>query len=71
MEVTVTPDGRIDSDSPLPITRPTRVILTMITEDTDEDAINLAVASEGAWGKDWNDSNEEEAWAYLQKETSS
>jgi len=68
IKATLNPDGRINSDQPLSITRPTRVILTMVTEDGDGESIDLAVASEGAWGKDWNDPNEETAWAYLQKE---
>ena len=70
MEVTLRPDGRIDSDQPLSITRPTRVILTMIEEEDGED-IDLGLASESALAKDWNRTEEDEAWAYLQEEASS
>ncbi len=70
VEVTVTPDGRIESEHPLRITRPTRVILTMVEEDGEND-IELALASEEAFARDWNRPEEDEAWAYLQEETSS
>lgn len=70
VKVTVTPDGRIESDHPLRITRPTRVILTMV-EEVGEDSVEFALASEEAFARDWNRPEEDEAWAYLQEETSS
>ena len=64
IEATVGPDGRIHTVEPLPFTGPTRVILTIAVED---DGLDLAAASEAAWAKDWNNPEEDQAWAGLQE----
>ncbi len=69
IETTLTPDGRINLDGLSPLAGPTRVILTLL--ESDDEAIDLAKASEQALARDWNRDEEEQAWAYLQEETSS
>ncbi len=65
-EATLDPDGRIHSDEPLHLKRPTRVIVTVATDE--DESPDLAKASEAAWAKDWNQLEEDEAWASLQEE---
>ena len=64
IEAIVTPDGRLETAEPLRFRRPTKVILTIAVDDDDPD---LALASEAAWAQDWNNSDEDEAWASLQE----
>ena len=64
IEAIIDPDGRVNTARPLPISHPTRVILTLVVEDGREP--DLALASEAAWAKDWNREEEDEAWATLQ-----
>jgi len=68
IEATVDPDGRLETVVPLRFKRRTKVILTIAVEDDEEDdGVNLAEASEAAWGEDWNNTDEDEAWASLQE----
>jgi len=69
IEAIINPDGRVVTELPLPFTHPTRVILTVAIDE--EEDINLALTSEDAWAKDWNRTEEDEAWASLQEEMSS
>ena len=62
---TIDPDGHVNTDRPLPITRTTKVILTLVIDDGAEP--DLALASEAALAKDWNREEEDEAWATLQE----
>ncbi len=71
IEGTLEPDGRLTTTEPLTITESTRVIVTIEVDGDGEDNIDLALASEKVWGRDWNRPEEDEAWAYLQGETSS
>lgn len=66
----VSPDGRLTAATPLPFTRPTKAILTAVVDDDDE-RLDLAAASELAWAKDGERTEEDQAWASLQEETSS
>ena len=63
-EATVSPDGKFEAAMPLSLKKSTRAIITLLT---DEEEVNLAAASETAWGKDWNNPDEDEAWASLQE----
>ena len=71
IEATLEPDGRLKTAEPLTISEPTKVIVTMEIDDDGDDNIDLALASEEVWGRDWNRPEEDEARAYLQEETSS
>ena len=65
IEATIDPDGHVNTDRPLPITRTTKVILTLVIDDGAEP--DLALTSEAALAKDWNREEEDEAWATLQE----
>lgn len=67
IEATIYPDGRLETVVPLHFKRRTKVFLTIAVDDEEDDGVNLAVASEAAWGEDWNDTDEDEAWASLQE----
>jgi hypothetical protein len=64
IEATIGPDGRIETSVPLHFDRPTRVILTIAIE---EDQAEPAALSERAWAADWDNPDEDEAWASLQE----
>jgi predicted nucleic acid-binding protein len=64
IEATLDPDGTIQTDQPLLIDQPTRVIVTVMVENDD---VDLARASETSWAKDWDNPEEDEAWASLQE----
>ncbi len=64
IEATIDPDGHVRTAGPLPINRPTKVILTLVIDD-DAAEPDLALASERALATDWNREEEDEAWATL------
>ena len=42
-----------------------RVIITILDEEPSDDAVNLALLSESALARDWDQPEEDEAWSHL------
>ncbi|MCB8926355.1 MAG: hypothetical protein H6652_12100 [Ardenticatenaceae bacterium] len=42
-----------------------RVIITILDEEPADNAVNLALLSESALARDWNQPEEDEAWSHL------
>ncbi len=67
---TISPEGTVTLDEPLPLHKTTKAMVTLVLEDEgdeDDGSLQTTLLSEDALKKDWNRSEEDEAWAYLQK----
>lgn len=70
VEAVLEPDGRVRLLEEVEITGPRRVLVTILDEPGDDASDATLLLSEAALA-DWNRPEEEEAWRYLQPETSS
>ncbi|CAN5291698.1 hypothetical protein BH23VER1_BH23VER1_05430 [soil metagenome] len=68
---TVSPDGSVTLSEPIKLPGVVAAMVTLVLDEDDGESIDMALASESALAKDWNHPDEDEAWAYLQEETSS
>jgi len=69
---TISPEGTVTLDEPLPLlmTSKVKAMVVIVLEDEGGeggDSLQTTLLSEDALGEDWNRSEEDEAWAYLQK----
>lgn len=58
-------DGRLRLNEPISLPRSRRVIITILGDDEDEPVIDLALLSEPALARDWEQPEEDEAWSHL------
>ena len=63
IEAIIDENGRIITKEPNIIKFPAKVLVTVAVEEEDD----LAIASQEAWAKDWDNSEEDEAWESLQE----
>lgn len=70
VEAVLEADGSVRFLEDVEVTGPRRVLVTILDEPGEEAADATLLLSEAALG-DWNRPEEEEAWRYLQPETSS
>ena len=66
LEATVDPDGTVRLVEPVELNGPARALVTILDAPVDE----VTLLSEAALS-DWNRPEEDEAWAHLQRPTSS
>ena len=64
-EAVVEPDGRIRLDTPVQREKGLRILVTIPQTDLDS-ALSGIVLSSPSLSADWNNSEEDEAWSYLQ-----
>ena len=57
--------GRLKTFEKIHLSKPHRVIITILNEEADDENINLALLSESALARDWNRPEEDEAWSHL------
>jgi len=57
--------GRLKTFEQIQLSKPHRVIITILDETADDENINLALLSESALARDWNRPEEDEAWSHL------
>ena len=57
--------GRLKIFEQIKLSKPHRVIITILNETADDENINLALLSESALARDWNHPEEDEAWSHL------
>ena len=57
--------GRLKTFEKIKLSKPHRVIITILNEEADDENINLALLSESALARDWNRPEEDEAWSHL------
>lgn len=65
IEAVIDENGKLRFLQPIKLPKRRRVIITILDEEPTEDAINLALMSEEALGKDWLRPEEDEAWSHL------
>lgn len=58
-------DGRLRTTERINLSKPRRVIVTLLDSDPAEDDFDLALLSETALARDWNRPEEDEAWSHL------
>ena len=65
-EAVVEPDGRIRLDKPIQRVKGLRILVTTIPQTDLDSALSGIVFSAPSFSADWNNSEEDEAWSYLQ-----
>jgi predicted DNA-binding antitoxin AbrB/MazE fold protein len=65
IEAVIDEKGVLRFLQPVKLPKRRRVIITILDEEPTEDAVNLALLSEAALGKDWLRPEEDEAWSHL------
>jgi len=65
IEAMIDQNGTLRLLEPIKLPKLRRVIITILDEEPSEEKFNLALLSESALAKDWNRSEEDEAWSHL------
>jgi hypothetical protein len=65
VEAMIDEDGVVRLLEPIQLSATTRGLVTILDHESDPQALETAIMSEPALS-DWNRSEEDEAWAYLQ-----
>ena len=58
-------NGRLRILDKVNLPKSRRVIITILDEEPLDDAVNLALLSESALARDWDQPEEDEAWSHL------
>jgi hypothetical protein len=65
IEAVTEQDGRLRILEPIRLSKRRRVIITILNEEPSEEITNLALLSEPALARDWEQPEEDEAWSHL------
>ena len=65
VEAIIDEDGRIHFQQPIHLTRPCRVLLTVLDDGDQEVVPESALLSQQALQDDWDNPDEDAAWAHL------
>ena len=65
IEAVTDQNGVLRLSEPVRFPKRRRVIITVLNEEASDDITNLALLSEPALAKDWDRSEEDEAWSNL------
>ncbi|MBU1262462.1 hypothetical protein KKG61_05665 [bacterium] len=68
VEAVVDEQGRVRLLEPIYLSTPQRAMVTILEEKRAINICETALLSEPALAEDWNKTEEEEAWSYLQLE---
>ena len=58
-------NGKLHILEKITLPKSRRVIITILDEEPADNAVNLALLSESALARDWNQPEEDEAWSHL------
>ncbi len=68
VEATIDVDGVVHLAESVPMASPRRALVTILDEEPIPNANETTVLSEAALAEDWNRTEEDAAWSYLQSE---
>lgn len=66
VQAIIEPNGKVKFLDKISINKPTRAIVTFISEKEEKNS--TLILSENSLAKDWNNSKEDKAWKHLQRE---
>ena len=65
IEAIIDQDGKIQVPGQIALPRLRRVIITVLDDESPDDEANLALLDDAVLARDWECSEEDEAWSHL------